>query len=261
MFDEIVKSVRSYMYEKSSSPLAGSFVVSWLAWNYKFILLVFSSETVLEKYRIIDDVLYVTNYQVFGVASSFPLITALAYIFLYPFPALKVFEFSKKRQGLLNKAKQDIENERLITIKEKNRLIEESHKLEDGLLKEIERKDAELRRYKDEKDTSVTFERIEDEPKEKIIKTKVNLSNTNLPLSSISVAILNLAEKRDAKFTGLDVSDHIPEEKKTVITYNIDKLYENGYIEPAAGTDDQGNIYYSLSKKGRAYLVENELLT
>jgi hypothetical protein len=44
MFDDAIKSIRAELYERVASPLLGSFIVSWLIWNYRLILLIFFDE-------------------------------------------------------------------------------------------------------------------------------------------------------------------------------------------------------------------------
>lgn len=45
MFDELKKSISAILYERTTSPLFGSFILSWTVWNWKiFYITLFISE-------------------------------------------------------------------------------------------------------------------------------------------------------------------------------------------------------------------------
>ena len=57
MLDDLSKSIKASLYERATSPLFGAFVISWLAWNYRFVLTVISSMSAKEKfsYRVLSE--------------------------------------------------------------------------------------------------------------------------------------------------------------------------------------------------------------
>ena len=110
---DIYRSIRAYMYEKSTSPLAGSLVLAWIGWNWRVVLTILSSESVEAKFVIIDG-LYAAEGSVFTFY-YWPLLTVFGYIFVYPAPAYVAFYWSKLMQILLNKARQRLEKTELIS--------------------------------------------------------------------------------------------------------------------------------------------------
>ncbi|RZR46040.1 hypothetical protein D8T57_08850 [Vibrio vulnificus] len=121
MLSDSYNSLKLYLYDKNTSPLFGSLLVSWLAWNYKFILLLLSNLSYQEKLNMID-LIYGSNYEQYVTGIVGPIATALIYIFLFPIPSKFVFEYSLKRQDELNKIKQDINNNQLISLEKSQSL-------------------------------------------------------------------------------------------------------------------------------------------
>ena len=64
-----------------SSPLLASFCLSWVAWNYRFIMVLVSSMPFTEKISYIDTHIFPTYQQVLLQGSLYPLLTALFLIF------------------------------------------------------------------------------------------------------------------------------------------------------------------------------------
>ena len=150
MFDEILKSIRSQLYERAVSPLFGSVLISWGIWNYKFVLLVFSGIAITEKYSLIDEVLFSNWQQIYLRGALYPFLTAIFYIFVYPYPAKYVFAFSRNRQKEINDIKHRIEEETLLTVKESRAIRGEIFALEEEHQKEVKRKDNEIFRLREE---------------------------------------------------------------------------------------------------------------
>lgn len=50
MFEDTVKSIKAYLYDKTVSPLCGAFIVSWLLWNHRFVLAIIFGDGIQEKF-------------------------------------------------------------------------------------------------------------------------------------------------------------------------------------------------------------------
>lgn len=77
MFDDLSKSIKAQLYERVSSPLLGSFAISWVAWNYRFVLTLISSLPLNEKLAFIDTHIFPSYTQVLLQGGLYPLVTAL----------------------------------------------------------------------------------------------------------------------------------------------------------------------------------------
>lgn len=120
-FKDIWESLIAHVNERTTNPLTFSFIVSWLAWNYKFLIVLFSDLKAPEKLVLIE-----LKYSEWNIAFQngflYPLITALIYVFLYPYVTDKVVRFYRSRQISLANSVRKIEQERFLTQEDANRL-------------------------------------------------------------------------------------------------------------------------------------------
>ncbi|EGQ9717151.1 hypothetical protein ACRRGR_003254 [Vibrio alginolyticus] len=121
MFADAFTSIRAYMYDRVCSPLLGSLLISWAVWNYKFFILILSSLSYGDKLRYIN-ILYSSAYEIYLQGVLLPILTATFYIFVFPYPAQWVYQFSLARQKKLADIKHDIEDSKLLTV-EQSRVI------------------------------------------------------------------------------------------------------------------------------------------
>jgi len=256
MLDEILKSIRAHLYERAVSPLMGSFIVSWAVWNYKFLLVVLSGTPIAEKFDLIENLLFSGWYQILMQGALYPLITALTYLYIYPYPATKVFEFSRNRQKEITNIKKKIEEETLLTVKESRAIRGEIFELEERLQKEIERKDNEIQRLKDELNSVNTA------PETKVLTAEDILSkpdeetenNSSDSLDSSQIDILKEIGSYDDEVSerGIVASS---KEGHVKAMYNLGELEKHGHIKKdySQSLDDYS---YILTHKGRTFLVK-----
>ena len=130
--NDIAVSIKAFLYDRSVSPLAGAFCVSWLLWNYR-VLMILLADIPLEQqfseidryFRPIDFSLYHFAFQIEGElinGVAFPLIISLFYLFIYPLVAKPVYEYSLTCQKALRQAKERALGEKLLTIDESREL-------------------------------------------------------------------------------------------------------------------------------------------
>lgn len=150
MFDEIVKSAKAQISERIASPLIGSFSLSWCIWNYKFLVILFSNASVSQTFSLIDSVAFPTPWSVVINGVLLPALTAVIYIFGYPYPARFVYQFTRRRQKEINEIRQRIEDETLLTIEESRKIRADVVQVEKKHQEEVDRLNAEISRIKDE---------------------------------------------------------------------------------------------------------------
>ncbi len=163
--DDMYKSIKAFLYDRTSSPLFGAFLLSWLLVNFKVVLTVFSSEDLQSKFHTID--ILFSNIPFFeqqilwlGIiihSLLIPAMVTLSYIYLYPLLAKPVYEHSLKKQKELREIKQKEEGLRRLSHEESREIYrkmaevenkynqqEEKHRKQiEALLSEIE----ELKRH------------------------------------------------------------------------------------------------------------------
>lgn len=124
--EDAIKSIKAHLYDRVVSPLSGAFIFSWVIWNYKLIIIIFSSATLAEKFKFINQFYsgsidfynYTFSLNSFLLGVCIPFFTAIAYIYLYPIISLPIYKYSLERQKKLKKAKQDYDGEILLSVNE-----------------------------------------------------------------------------------------------------------------------------------------------
>lgn len=149
MLDDLSKSIKAQLYDRVSSPLLASFCVSWVAWNYRFVMVLVSSIPLTDKISFIDTHIFPTYQHVLLRGSLYPLLTALLLIFVYPIPAKYVYEYWRKRQRELKVIQQRIDDETPLSREEAREIRREALKASLEYDKEIQSKSAEIARLKE----------------------------------------------------------------------------------------------------------------
>lgn len=150
MIDEILKSAKAQISERIASPLIGSFSLSWCLWNYKFLVILFSNTSVSQTFSLVDSVAFPTTGSLVINGVLLPALTAVIYIFVYPYPARFVYEFTRRRQKEINEIRQRVEDETLLTIEESRKIRADIVQFEKKHQEEVDRLNTEISRIKDE---------------------------------------------------------------------------------------------------------------
>jgi len=251
--EDLIKSIKAHLYERTTSPLFGTFSISWAIWNYKFLVVLASSMDANEKFNYISTFLYpnVSTCMLEGIA--FPLLTTLAFIFIYPYPAKFVYEFTKNRQKELKRIKQEIEDETPLTIEESRKVRREMAMLEIEFGNEIIRKDSEIQRLKElvneikqqnhvDSQTETTEEKPSPEPLQD--KPLENIDSEKLDLLLLISMYDNPYEK---DIVGRSKTSKVKTE------FNLGELENMNLVKSHSSL--QGK-YYSITHKGRTLLIK-----
>ena len=134
---DIFISIKAYLYERAASPLTGAFAVSWVVWNYRFFVVLFSDglSTPSSKFAAIDQLLDVDKLPFgeylwpcigpFVHGLLMPAAIALFYLFIYPVMAQPVYQYSLVKQRQLTLIKQKQESETLLTAEQSRNILRE----------------------------------------------------------------------------------------------------------------------------------------
>jgi hypothetical protein len=144
MLEEIITAAKEQAAERLASPIIGSFAVSWCLWNYKFLVILFSQASVSVTFALISKLAFPDTWSIAMRGVVLPLVSAAAYIFLYPYPAKFVYGFTRRRQKELNELRQEIEDETLLTREESRVLRSEALRADIAHREEMDRLNAEL---------------------------------------------------------------------------------------------------------------------
>lgn len=180
MLEELSKTVKAQLYERVSSPLLGSFLIAWCGWNYKFVLVLISSMDAEKKLAYINAVLYPSIYARLLEGFTYPLLTSLLLIFVYPLPARWIYSYSRRQQVLLKKLQQVIDEETPLSM-EDARELRKSNSL---IVSEFEQEIAQARLQND---------RL----KEQLAAAKEALNSDGQNNEGINVLLMQLSELQD----------------------------------------------------------------
>ncbi len=112
---EIRKSINSVLYERTASPLYGTFILSWLVCNWKIVYAtLFVSEDKLGQMRIE----YVENTTTWWTMLFCPLISTAILILLVPFVANGAYWVSLEFKKWKNNKKNSVEGKMLLTVEQ-----------------------------------------------------------------------------------------------------------------------------------------------
>jgi hypothetical protein len=226
MWEDLSKSVKAQLYERANSPLFGALLLAWCGWNYKIIFILLTKGDPEKKLAYIDAFLYSTNYQIYGNGILFPIGTALAYIYVYPFLAKYPYAYAQKKQKELKEIQQKIEDETPLTQEDardlRNQLRQAATEF-DKVLSEKEKQNQELIAQNIQLQTQLDSSNV---------ATAIKKPNPVYPpvLTDIQITMLNrLAEAAD---NGIDRSTlmQIGGEDQIAAEAKIEKLMEYQYI-------------------------------
>jgi hypothetical protein len=125
MLTDILESAKQSLFERLSSPLLGAFFLSWCAWNWKFLVILLSDTSITTTFSLIESIAFPDYSTTIFRGLVFPLLSACAYVFIYPYPARFVYDFTLRRQREINQTKQRISDETPLTIEESRRIRSE----------------------------------------------------------------------------------------------------------------------------------------
>lgn len=246
MLEQIFGSIRSQIDERLSNPLAGSFLISWCLWNYKFFVILFSPENVVKTFELIEVIVFPDAEAMLLKGLLYPAITSAIYIFLYPYPAKYVYEFSRKRQREIAEIKRRIEEETPLTIEESRRIRAELARVESEHTEQLDKKDREIERLKSQL-SSHEAAKTNDSPKAPL-KTQTTIEDSQLE-------ILRLVEKHDGKAPEkalLKESEH----SQVKTEFDLGELVNRGLIERSYRSGIRDYLY-TFTHAGRSYLLAN----
>lgn len=105
--NEFIESLGNTIKDRILSPLAGSFMISWVLWNYKVIFVLFSDVKPWVKFGYISDQIWDDPLKTVLLVVVAPLLSSAFYIYVYPPIARYVLEYvgNDNKKTLLLKQK------------------------------------------------------------------------------------------------------------------------------------------------------------
>lgn len=206
--EEIKKSISAILYERTTSPLFGTLIFSWLLWNWKIpYLSFFVSENKLQLNKV-DYI--ITNYNDIHYLITYPLISTFILLTIIPFLSNGAYWLSINFENWKLKQKNLIENKQLLTVEQSIELREQILKQEERFSKLVQDKNLEIETLKKQIDSVKIVEKSDEtidssySELEKLAERIMNNSEELITFNNITRAIQNnFKTPNDSKTTKL----------------------------------------------------------
>lgn len=134
---DFVRQVTNYLSDRFLQPLSAALLLSWSVWNYKIIMILISFDSIETKFKNVD---LVHSGVVFSVISFqiesywwygffLPVLSALLFIYVYPFAANHALEYTLGVQEKINIVKRKRSENELIDVARSRELVKENAQL------------------------------------------------------------------------------------------------------------------------------------
>jgi hypothetical protein len=185
--EEIKKSISAILYERTTSPLFGTLIFSWLLWNWKIpYLSFFVSESKLK----INKIEYIiTYYNDSHYLITYPLISTFILLTIIPFLSNGAYWLSINFENWKSKHKNLIESKQLLTVEQSIELREQILKQEERFSKLVQDKNSEIESLKKQIDNDkpvIKVDETTDNPNSELEKLAERIKNNSVELDTFN---------------------------------------------------------------------------
>jgi hypothetical protein len=206
----------------------------------------FSAASVQDTFKLIDTLIFPDHFTLIVRGVLLPALTAAAYIFLYPYPAKIVFEFTRNWQKEINDIRRRIENETPLTLEESRKIRSEVIRIEDKHSSEIDRKNRDIDRLKEEVASlrSSSFQ------------SEVNSTSKDEGLlEATQFSILQHVERLKSKAPEKTLIQKSPE-PQVKVEFDLEVLVQRQFLTRTYSYE-VGDYIYGFTHEGRSYLLKH----
>ncbi|MFH7043702.1 hypothetical protein ABT392_15485 [Paucibacter sp. JuS9] len=140
---DFASAITDQIRERLSNPLLGAFALAWLAWNSRLVMVALGDGTVADKIKYIDQVLYSFAFAKAAYGVLLPLVSAVAFVFVYPYVNRRIMTFHRAQQTLTLNQLTAIDQTAVLTQEQRDRLVQRYKAREEDLQATITRLQAE----------------------------------------------------------------------------------------------------------------------
>lgn len=266
--DKFTDLLKDLFNDRLKNPLTMAFIISWCFWNYKFLMIIFSKNTVSTTISLINTYSFPDKLDYITYGLIFPLLSSLAYIFLYPIPSKMVYSYHLNKNIELKKLITDIEKSEILTIEESQKLrehhINERNKwniLSKEKDMEIQALSEEIQNLKKPSTQEISPPSIDEVIPAKNIESE-NKEPTNLKKapsfnSDASELLEFIADNSDYRnFIKRSFIEKNFQTKETLLKSLLAYLEEQDFIEEGYDPDD-GGVGFNISAHGLIEVGKN----
>lgn len=243
MLDDIRKSISSILYERVTSPLFGTLIITWLIWNWRIVYLTFFvSESKITGTKI-DYI--ISNLYDPWVLYWYPLISTLFLITAVPFISNGSFWLSVWFRKWRIERKQELENKQLLSLEQSIELRTQIKNQEENFEKLIAGKEEEIEVYKSD------IKKLNVQLNEQIEISKKPKKEINIPSTSYGTKdYIEFKQKTKAFNMFGEIAQRIRAHNK--IPEIPDDIREFYLINGIFNYNEEMD-FYNLTEKGNSY--------
>jgi hypothetical protein len=249
--DDYIKSIKAHLYDRATSPLFGTFAVSWFAWNYRFVVVLLVSMPVRDKFEFVSEVLYTTWFDRLGPGFLCPLATSLGFIYLYPILARPVYRYVRQQQKEMRAIKQQIEDETPLTLEESRVLRNAAFSRQRELEKQIEEKNAAIHQLKAVV-TKLETELAKGGPHDPHVM-QAERRKSGPELSEDQIRLLQLTAQLGRADEEVIIKNLGEARGRIRVDFDLGELVRLELVEK--GVYGSGSVFYVATHEGRAALI------
>lgn len=146
MITDLRTSINSILYQRVTSPLFGTFLISWLLWNWKIFYATFIIESEKLEQNRIDYI--VENFNDSGNLIWYPILSTIILITIIPFLSNGAYWISLKFEQWRIDNKHKIERKQLLTLEQSIQMREQLLDYEKKFESLLNEKDKEIKELK-----------------------------------------------------------------------------------------------------------------
>jgi len=260
---DIFQAIKLGITERITSPLLGTYLISWLVWNYRLLFVLFSDLPVAVKFTYIDSVLYPS---IPSCISSFtwPAIATIFLIYGYPFLARYVYEHRLNVNRDLMARRQRVEDETPMTLEQGRNLriaFRERENQFNVRIGELEQENVDMRAELRSKNNSPTYTKTPVLPSSNEQKSDAVAGQYEIgPLEITAFRIIsnsmpdNVEQRQIINvIIGTNVGG-----KAVGSRVQILNALENLALSGLVTSEKQGSsVWYTLTKRGTDFALKN----
>lgn len=272
MFDDVGKTIKAILYDRVTSPLFGTFLLSWCGWNWRLIALFLtdSSTTVAKKFQYVDVELYPSNDVTFIYGLLLPLTTTAFFIYIYPWFAKKVYGHWREQQNKLKELQIEKDGKKPLTKEEAQEIQNQA------LLSELRYQDEREKREARIRDLENLVKTLQPEGKLVPVKDSPNTDKGGAKPSQKKVALMPKSYSTDVQrgmfsvlrlidelapgsavsktsfMSGASSDKELSKQENIFILHCLDNLIAEGYV------NENSSHYLVVQPKGRTALLNKK---
>lgn len=249
--EDLVNSFKAHLYDRITSPLLSSFLLSWAAWNHRLFVVLLSDLKVLEKFDFIDSKIYPTWREVCGVGFAFPLASALFLLYVYPIPARKVYEHVRAQQHQLKRLQQKIDDEMPMTNEDAQALRQLVRRATSDAEREVQVREETISRLKLELEASSSeIKRLDAQLAQSSAKSVVK---EDVQLNEMQTEMLARIASKVSGVKDVYFDRILPEISEVLRQALLEQLHRVNLVTTSY---EGGGAEYLATAEGREYLIK-----